>query len=154
MFHFSIEIYARIFVSLIIGLILGYEREKKSKPAGIKTIPLVCLAATILMIISIKGGTIKDPMRLAAQVVNGIGFIGAGVIWKSPSGLKGITTAADIWIANALGLTIGLGYYDITIISLICIFLVLNIGKLFGFKSQDDIIDSDKNEDSEKKSGN
>ena len=93
------------------------------------------------MILSIKGSTPNDPMRLAAQVINGIGFIGAGVIWRGNLGIHGITTAADIWIASAIGLAIGLGFYDITIVTLICVFIILNIGKIAGVKSNDDMYD-------------
>jgi putative Mg2+ transporter-C (MgtC) family protein len=152
MFHFPLEIYLRLIVSLFVGLLLGYERERRHKPAGLKTISLVCLSSTLIMILSIKGGTHNDPMRLAAQVVNGIGFIGAGVIWKSNSGLRGITTAADIWVASAIGLTIGLGYYDLTIVALACVLFILNFANITGIKSHDDVIEiQETNNDSDKK---
>lgn len=104
----------RLLVALAIGGAIGLERELKGKPAGIRTNMLMCFGACLIMIISIevarmRGGT-ADPGRIAAQVVTGIGFLGAGTIIRSRFHVAGLTTAATIWVLSALGLAIGAGY--------------------------------------------
>ncbi|MGB9919768.1 MAG: GNAT family N-acetyltransferase [Moorellales bacterium] len=110
------EIALRLALSFAAGAILGYERAHQHKPAGSRTHALVCLASALFMIISLYGfgggpGITRDPARVAAQVVTGMGFIGAGVIWREGSWVRGITTASTLWVASALGLAIGTGLY-------------------------------------------
>lgn len=105
----------KVFAAIICGGIIGYERERKGKPAGLRTNILICLGATLYMIISeyiaIKHVTqFSDPGRIAAQVVVGIGFIGAGTIIQSRGTVAGLTTAATIWVVAAIGLVIGAGF--------------------------------------------
>ncbi len=127
------EIIIRMVISLLIGLIIGYERTKQQKPAGIRTYSLVCIGSTLFMIISAYGlqslphisGFQTDPGRVAAQIVTGIGFLGAGVIWKDRGNIRGLTTAANLWTTAGLGMAIGLGLYFLTLISVLCIFLAL-----------------------------
>jgi putative Mg2+ transporter-C (MgtC) family protein len=123
------ELYFRLLMSVIFGLFIGFERAIKQKPAGIRTHILVCLGSCLIMVVStLNEGAYKDPMRLAAQVVSGIGFIGAGVIWKDRSNTKrGITTAANLWITACLGLTIGFGKYDIAIVTGILMYVAMNL---------------------------
>ena len=104
----------RIVLSLFIGGILGFDRGRKNRPAGFRTYMLVCLGSTLVMITNqyvfqvFKSG---DPVRLGAQVVSGVGFLGAGtIILTGHNQVKGITTAAGIWTAACCGLTIGIGY--------------------------------------------
>jgi putative Mg2+ transporter-C (MgtC) family protein len=105
----------KIFAAVICGGLIGYERERKGKPAGLRTNILICLGATLYMIISelvaLKHpAQFSDPGRIAAQVVVGIGFIGAGTIIQSRGSVAGLTSAATIWVVAAIGLIIGAGY--------------------------------------------
>ena len=111
----------RVFIALLCGSIIGWERMNRSKDAGIKTHAIVCMSSAIIMIVSKYGFTELlcipiehspfrgDPARLAAQVISGIGFLGAGVIFYRKDFLHGLTTAAGIWLTGAIGLAIGSG---------------------------------------------
>lgn len=103
----------RMLVALLVGGAVGLEREFAGKPAGIRTNMLMCFGACVIMIISIEvsraGGWTHDPARIAAQVVTGVGFLGAGTIIRSRFHVTGLTTAATIWVLSALGLAIGSG---------------------------------------------
>ncbi|MTI80901.1 MAG: MgtC/SapB family protein [Firmicutes bacterium] len=137
MVFFDAEIYLRFIVSLIIGLIIGYERTINNKPAGVRTFALVSLGSTLFTVVSINAAEILnfegvyDPLRVAAQIVSGIGFIGAGVIWNSRNGgmKHGITTAAELWVTSAIGMSLGLGVYDLAIVVTICILIAIFIGR-------------------------
>lgn len=104
----------KIFVAIVLGMIIGIDREKKLKTAGVKTQVLICLGATLYMCVSemnvIAHGGTSDPNRIAAQVVSGIGFLGAGAILQSRGAIYGMTTAATIWVVAAMGVAIGSGY--------------------------------------------
>ncbi|MGD0154242.1 MAG: MgtC/SapB family protein [Thermacetogeniaceae bacterium] len=121
-------------VSLLVGLIIGYERAISRKPAGIRTYSLVCIGSTLFMIVSAYGlqivpaGAITqviDPGRVAAQIVTGIGFLGAGMILQDRGRVRGLTTAAEMWTTAALGMAIGLGLYVLTAISVVAVFMGL-----------------------------
>lgn len=107
----------RLLISFIVGVIIGIERETHKQPAGLRTHILICMGATLIMLLSIfipqtfQNFQNGDPSRIAAQVVSGIGFLGAGAIMKFGVNVKGLTTAASIWVIAALGLTIGAGMY-------------------------------------------
>lgn len=114
----SIEVIKRLVLSAIMGGLIGIEREVHNRPAGLRTHILVTLGSTLIMLVSIDGlymignGEItSDPYRLAAQVVSGIGFLGAGTIMRTGSSIKGLTTAASLWVSAGIGLAIGTGYY-------------------------------------------
>lgn len=110
----ELEIGARLAMAFAMGAILGYERTYQKKPAGSRTHSLVCLASALFMVISIYGfGDLgpSEPSRIAAQVVTGMGFIGAGAIWREGSWVRGITTATTLWVCSALGLAVGCGLY-------------------------------------------
>lgn len=125
------DIIIRVTVAVVIGIIIGVERELSYHPAGIKTHVLVCLGSAVASMISIgMSFQIVDPnmpnasvdiSRIAAGVIPGIGFIGGGAIMKAKdsSVVTGITTAATVWISACFGLAIGMGYYKITLISMI-----------------------------------
>ncbi len=115
----------RIFLSFLAGGVVGLNREQQRHPAGFRTHILICMGSTLLMILSIyipqtyfdfKNG---DPGRIAAQVVTGIGFLGAGAIIKLGNNVRGLTTAASIWLISAVGLSIGAGLYVISFITVI-----------------------------------
>lgn len=115
----------RIVLAIILGAVIGFEREKYGRPAGLRTHMIVCVASTLAMLISIFGFSSGDPARLAAQVISGIGFIGAGTIIRGDKDITGITTAATIWICAIIGLSCGAGYYFSAIITTLCVLFIL-----------------------------
>jgi putative Mg2+ transporter-C (MgtC) family protein len=114
----NVEVLERIVLSLVAGAILGMEREWRNRPAGLRTYALVCEGCALFMVSSIllsnemarNGGT-ADPSRIGSTVVQGVGFIAGGVIFTHRAKVTGLTTAASIWVAAAIGLAIGAGYY-------------------------------------------
>jgi putative Mg2+ transporter-C (MgtC) family protein len=101
----------RIVLAVVAGGIIGAEREYREKAAGFRTIILITLGATLFTIFSIHIGGPSNPDRIAANVVTGIGFLGAGAILRNDFGVTGITTAATTWLAAAIGMGLGGGYY-------------------------------------------
>ncbi|AEG61668.1 MgtC/SapB family protein [Desulforamulus ruminis] len=133
---FPPEIYLRIVVSMLMGLIIGYERTLYNKPAGMRTFSLVSVGSTLIMLVSVYGAekmgiTLEDPFRIAAQIVSGIGFLGAGVIWNSKGGgmKHGVTTAAELWVTSAVGMALGVGMYDLAVLVVACVFFAIFIGR-------------------------
>jgi len=135
--HFSEVELLKLFVSLIIGGVIGAEREYRSKSAGFRTIILITLGSTLFTIFSIQIGSAVSADRIASNIVTGIGFLGAGVIFREGSRVSGITTATTIWIAAALGMGVGGGYFLICIIATGLVLLVL-----YGFTLLERYIDS------------
>jgi putative Mg2+ transporter-C (MgtC) family protein len=122
----------KIGISLLIGSILGLEREYQNKPAGFRTIALICVGATLFTIISIRLGEPTHSMdRIAANIITGIGFIGAGVIFKNGANVYGLTTAATIWIAAGIGMSVGTGDYILSFIALAVTLIILMIFEYF-----------------------
>jgi putative Mg2+ transporter-C (MgtC) family protein len=126
------KIVERLMVAFVAGVVIGFDRERSGKAAGIRTQMLVCVASALLAGISIYLGpyyhaNIADPARLMAQVIAGIGFLGAGVILKNGNQVSGVTTAATIWTTAAVGIGIGSGFY---IPSIFAVFLVLMLNPL------------------------
>ena len=122
------EIETRLFISLILGFIIGLDREIHRRPAGLRTHILVCMGATLFTITSITISN-ADPSRIAAGIVTGIGFLGAGSIFRYEDKVEGLTTAADLWIVSAIGLSVGLGMYRIAVITTLLVLLILVMGK-------------------------
>ena len=121
----------RIFSAVVIGGIIGIERSIKNRPAGLRTYMLVCVGACLIMLtnqyIFQLSGT-GDPMRLGAQVVSGIGFLGAGTIMVTKHNqIKGLTTAAGLWAAAGVGLAIGIGFYEAAITATLAIYITLTV---------------------------
>ena len=132
----------KIVTGLILGSMVGYDREQKMKNAGIKTNVLICLGATLYTAISMLGhvqgeGFAYDSARIPAQIVSGIGFLGAGAIMKDKGNIIGLTTAATIWVVASIGMTIGYGFPVIATIFTITILSVLKLlGPIYqGFES-------------------
>lgn len=130
---FDIELIIRILLSVGIGAIIGYEREVTNKPAGLRTHIFVCMGACLFTISSfylIPSDTtgIIDATRIAAGIVAGISFIGAGSIIAGHGDVRGLTTAACLWVVAAIGLMIGLGNYLLPIVVAIITFFVLKLG--------------------------
>ncbi len=128
--HFELLDIYKALISLIAGLILGFEREMKDKSAGLKTITIICLGSTLFSILSYKLSGTGDPTRIASYIVSGIGFLGAGVIFKEGFSVYGLTTAGIIWIAAAIGMSIGFGEIYIAFTFLIAALLIIYISKL------------------------
>ena len=111
------EVCLRLVLSCVMGGIIGYERQMRNKSAGLRTNMLVALGSCLIMIMSqaiydnVEGKTNADPARLAAQVVSGIGFLGAGAIMKEGLTVTGLTTAATLWVVAGVGLAVGAGFY-------------------------------------------
>lgn len=129
----SIEYMLRIVLAAVLGALIGYERQFKHKSAGLRTNILVCVGSCLIMILSnmmyeqVEGKTNADPARLAAQVVSGIGFLGAGAIIKEGVNVIGLTTAACIWVVSGVGLAVGAGYYTIAVFSSVLVYIILEL---------------------------
>jgi putative Mg2+ transporter-C (MgtC) family protein len=106
--------FIKLIVSLAIGSAIGVEREYRGKSAGFRTIILITVGSTLFTILSIKLGLLTSPERIASNIVVGIGFLGAGVIFKGDDRVTGLTTATTIWVAAAIGMGVGGGYYAIS----------------------------------------
>ena len=109
----------RVLLAFILGGIVGFERERVQRPAGLRTHMLVSAGSACFTVASIYGfgelGTVRDPARLAAQIVTGIGFLGAGAIFRTGSTVRGLTTASSIWITASIGIVAGLGMFTLAI---------------------------------------
>jgi putative Mg2+ transporter-C (MgtC) family protein len=115
----------RLLAAFAFGALVGAEREFHDKAAGLRTIILISVGAALFTIFSVKIAGDNDPGRIAAQIVTGVGFLGAGVILHRQGQVRGLTTAATIWVAAALGVGAGLGYLVFTFVATILIVLVL-----------------------------
>ncbi len=125
-----LEVVARLVLAVVLGGIIGLEREVLEKPAGFRTHILVSLGAASFTLISLYGffGSGADPARVAANIVVGIGFIGAGTIWRHGTGVGGLTTAASLWTVAAIGTAAGSGFY---LVALLCTGLAWTVLYLF-----------------------
>ncbi|CAM4382062.1 MgtC/SapB family protein [Paenibacillus typhae] len=131
-----LEIAIRIAVALLVGGLVGLERERGQHHAGLRTHILVCLGSTLITLISTYGfgqfasepNVRMDPARLTAQIISGIGFLGAGTILRTGNSISGLTTAASLWVVAAMGIAIGAGFYFgaiLTFVSvLVCLFVL------------------------------
>ena len=121
----------RILAAVLIAGILGMEREKKSRAAGLRTYILVCMGSCLIMLTNqyiYQATGAGDPMRLGAQVVSGIGFLGAGtIIVTKRSQIKGLTTAAGLWSSAAVGLALGAGFYEAAVVAGVMIYFVMTV---------------------------
>lgn len=130
------QIIIRLVLAALIGGMIGVEREFNNRPAGLRTHVLVTLGSTLFMMVSIDGyanlpeGIKGDPYRIAAQVVSGIGFLGAGTIIKTGTDIKGLTTAASLWVSAGIGLAVGTGYYVGAIVTVTIVMITLISSRL------------------------
>src|SRR5579871_956302 len=123
--HLPQDIILKIFLSLLVGGAIGAEREYHSKSAGFRTLTLICIGATLFTVFSQLIGDPGNRDRIASNIATGIGFVGAGVIFKGDFGVNGITTAAMIWTTAALGMGIGAGYELVSSIACAIILIML-----------------------------
>ncbi|MBT3584848.1 MAG: MgtC/SapB family protein [Halobacteriovoraceae bacterium] len=124
----------KIITAVLLGGMVGYDREIKMKSAGIKTNMMICLGATLYTAVSLiirDPDSVHDPNRAAAQIVSGIGFLGAGAIIQGRGGIVGLTTAATMWVVAAIGVTIGAGYPIVAFLFTVTILAVLKTLPLF-----------------------
>lgn len=128
-----LEFFLRVLVACVCGAVIGYERSRRFKEAGIRTHIIVCCASAMLMIVSkygfqdvmmLEGSHNADPARLAAQIISGISFLGAGVIFHNGNSVKGLTTAAGVWAIAGVGMAIGAGMYPLGLFVTFMIFLI------------------------------
>jgi putative Mg2+ transporter-C (MgtC) family protein len=130
-------IIARVFGALIIGAMIGFERTFHGRPAGFRTHALVCIASAILMIVTVyqnewmtavqQEAIRTDPTRMAQGIMTGIGFLGAGVIFKEGLTVRGLTTAASIWTTAAIGILLGIGFWFAAILGALTTLIVLSL---------------------------
>lgn len=128
------QVALRLSCAMIVGIVIGLEREFTHRPAGLRTHILVALGACV---VSVTGeilfshysglGATPDPARLSAQVITGVGFLGAGTIMKEGASVKGLTTAASVWAVACLGIASGFGYYALALLGMVFIFITLTV---------------------------
>jgi putative Mg2+ transporter-C (MgtC) family protein len=123
----NIELILRILLAAIMGAAIGAQREWIGKSAGLRTLAIISLGAALFAIISDYGFTGGNPSMIAAGIVTGIGFLGAGAILHHESGIEGLTTAATIWVAAGIGLAAGAGFYLISVIVTVIVLIILFI---------------------------
>ncbi len=128
----DLEMFMRLLLTLVLSGLIGLERQVHRRDAGLRTHILVALGSCLIMLTSLyvfdiyKDKVSLDPVRIAAGVVTGIGFLGAGTIIRSPDGVKGLTTAASLWVAAGIGLAVGVGFNKIAVYTTILVLIVLH----------------------------
>lgn len=137
------DAWLKLLLAILLGGLLGLERELKGRPAGLRTHVLVCLGATILLIAASGAGevfdgeggrVVLDPNRISAGIVTGIGFLGAGAILRTGDLIRGLTTGATVWFVAALGIVIGNGFYGLAAVSTIVALIVLELFDYVGHR--------------------
>ena len=126
----EIDLVIRLGLALGIGALIGYQREMDDEPAGFRTHILICVGSALFTILSFEFVGNVDPSRVAAGLVTGIGFLGAGAIFKAENRIKGLTTAADLWVLAAIGMAVGIGYYLAAILTGVIVFIILYLKKV------------------------
>ena len=116
-----------VLISIFCGSLLGLEREYHNKSAGFRTVILICLGSTIFTMVSRKMGVSGSDDRIAANIITGIGFIGAGVIFKNSFSVTGLTTASVIWISSAVGMMIGIKEYQLAVVITFFVLIILSL---------------------------
>lgn len=138
--HDELVIIVRVGGALVIGAMIGFERTFHGRPAGFRTHSLVCIASAILMIVTVyqhqwmtllEHDAIRtDPTRMAQGIMTGIGFLGAGVIFKEGRTVRGLTTAASIWVTAAIGILVGIGFWFAAVVGALATLIVLALFRL------------------------
>jgi putative Mg2+ transporter-C (MgtC) family protein len=132
----DIEMIQRLLLAAVLGAAVGLERELRQKSAGLRTNTLIAVGSALftLMSIELAEGTTADGTRIAAQIVSGVGFLGAGAIMRTGSGIQGLTTAATVWVNAAIGLAAGGGKYHLALIATgVTLLVLLVLAPLEGF---------------------
>ena len=127
----------RLLLTLVLSGLVGFERQVHRRDAGLRTHILVALGSCLIMLTSLyvfdiyKDAVSMDPARIAAGVITGIGFLGAGTIIREPSGVRGLTTAACLWVVSGIGLAVGCGFIKIAIYTTVLVLIVLHFLRFF-----------------------
>ncbi len=123
----ELDLAIRVLVALILGLVLGLEREWRGYPAGLRTVGLVAAGACLFSGLGLIPGLSRniDPTRIAAQVVTGVGFLGAGSILRQGEEVRGLTTAASVWVSAAIGMAVAFGYFTTAVVSTAAVIVTL-----------------------------
>lgn len=127
----QLEIAVQLVIAMVLSMIVGIERERRDKDAGLRTHILVGVGACLFTSLSLVAFPRSETARVAANVVTGVGFLGAGVIWRGEDGVHDLTTAASIWVTAALGMTIGVGAPLLAIITTVMVWFILRILRHF-----------------------
>lgn len=125
-----VDIVTKLGLALLIGTVIGAEREYKNKSAGLRTLILICLGSTLFTMLSAALGADNETGRIASNIVTGIGFLGAGAIMREGLTVSGLTTASSIWVTAALGMAVGAGEFYLATLAAVIVLLVLTV---FGF---------------------
>ncbi|MCM1067253.1 MAG: MgtC/SapB family protein [Muribaculaceae bacterium] len=133
----------KLVLSMLLGAVVGYERKRKGQSAGVRTFSLISMGATLAMLLSIyvpqeyMGLKNGDPGRIAAQVITGIGFLGAGAIIQMKGSVRGLTTAAGIWMVAIIGMAVGLGMYWLSVVaSALILFILVQLERIEAYVSR------------------
>jgi putative Mg2+ transporter-C (MgtC) family protein len=120
---------ASLLIAAVLGGLIGLEREAEQRPAGLRTYMLVCVGSALFTMLSIYAfpGATRDTARVAAQIVTGIGFLGAGTVWRAHDHVTGLTTAAGLWVAAAIGMAVGAGLGALALAATILVLIVLAV---------------------------
>ena len=133
---FTVEVCFQLALAMTLGLVIGFEREHRRKAAGMRTFALVTLGATLFTVLSVEGftpfatATGVDPSRIASQIVIGMGFIGGGLIVLRGNQIQGLTTAAGLWVAAAVGMAIGVRWYNVAVIATLFMLFIMWVVRL------------------------
>jgi putative Mg2+ transporter-C (MgtC) family protein len=127
------EFVGRLVLAAVLGGLIGWEREQAQRPAGLRTNMLVALGSALFTILSLKAfdSPLTDPSRVAAQIIVGIGFIGAGTLVRTGEWVRGLTTAAGLWTVAAIGMAVGAGYYVLAMACTLIALVILVIVRFF-----------------------
>lgn len=127
MFNDLGDVITKLIISVVIGLIIGGEREYRNKAAGMRTVILICVGSTVFTMLSFSLADESEAARIAANIVTGIGFLGAGAILRDGLTVSGLTTASTIWVVAALGMAVGAGEYVLAFAAVAVVFVVLTL---------------------------
>src|SRR3989344_328711 len=153
MLEFS-ETFFRILLATALGAAIGFERERSRKSAGLRTNALVAMGASLITVISLSAfsdNPLIDPTRIISNIIVGIGFIGGGVIIQQGQKIRGITTAATLWVVAAIGITIGMGFYREAVFSVLVVYFILTFLWLVEKKTGNKILYQSLKEDESEK---
>ncbi|GAB3565926.1 hypothetical protein GCM10027578_14250 [Spirosoma luteolum] len=131
--EFATQDLIRLAAALVMGGLIGAEREYHGKPAGFRTMIMICVGSALFTLVSTRIA-VGSGDRIAANIVNGIGFLGAGIIFRDDNRVKGLTTAATVWAVSALGMCVGSGHYDIALVGFV--FIAASLLFLSGFSKK------------------
>lgn len=130
----ELTIIVRVLLAAFLGSIIGYEREHVGKEAGMRTHALVTMGSALFTALSafgFSGNTVSDPSRIASQVVIGIGFLAGGMLIQQKNRVRGLTTATELWVAAAIGMAVGIGWYAVALFTTLFVFLMLSAVEFF-----------------------